>query len=102
MSEPREEPEVVDGQIVEAVRFPAAPEVEPSRALSSVSPAAVQAAAMAATGFVAGAATLAVARRARSRRTSKKVVARRPAGRGGLPVVASRSFLVDVHLLGRE
>ena len=66
--------------------------IEPARP----APLAVQAAAVAATTFVAGAATIAIARRI---------------GRGGLrrrrrkralgQVVATRSFLVDVHVLDR-
>ncbi|HVS28572.1 MAG TPA: hypothetical protein VHE14_03415 [Solirubrobacteraceae bacterium] len=56
---------------------------------------AVQAAVVVAGGFVAGAATAAVVRRARTRRAVKR-------RRRTLPdVVSSRSFLVDVHLLGR-
>ncbi|MDQ6816190.1 MAG: hypothetical protein M3018_02125 [Actinomycetota bacterium] len=76
------------------------------RALSPVPPAplpAVQAAAAAATGFVAGAATIALVRH----RSSRKLAGAR---RGGVrrsadpqPIVASRTFIVDVHLLaGRE
>jgi hypothetical protein len=53
-----------------------------------------QAAAVAATSFAAGVATVALARAHRVRR------ARRRARRTMAPVVASRSFLVDVHLLG--
>jgi len=53
-----------------------------------------QAAAVAATSFVAGIATVALARAHRVRR------ARRRARRTMAPIVASRSFLVDVHLLG--
>ena len=59
---------------------------------------AVQAAAVAATGFVAGAATLALVRR-HSARKSARVSARRNAG--GLPIVGTRSFLVDVHLIAK-
>jgi hypothetical protein len=56
---------------------------------------------VAATSFVVGVATAAVVRR----RSARKLARRR--GKGGrlidaLPVVGSRSFLVDVHLLGRE
>jgi hypothetical protein len=61
----------------------------------------VQAAAVAATGFVAGAATVAVLHRRRTRRAVRE--SRRSRARRGvelLPVVGSRSFLVDVHLLG--
>jgi hypothetical protein len=53
-----------------------------------------QAAAVAATSFAAGVATVAIARAHKVRR------ARRRAQRTIAPVVASRSFLVDVHLLG--
>jgi len=53
-----------------------------------------QAAAVAATSFVAGAGIAAVLRGRRSRRT---LFGRRR--RRDLPVVATRSFLVDVHLL---
>jgi hypothetical protein len=53
-----------------------------------------QAAAVAATSFAAGVATVALARAHKVRR------ARRRAGRTMAPIVASRSFLVDVHLLG--
>jgi len=64
----------------------------------STSPA-MQAAAVAATGLVAGAATVAAVRRVRTRgmpsgRRSRR--SRKPAA-----IVASRSFLVDVHLLDR-
>src|SRR4051794_12807719 len=53
-----------------------------------------QAAAVAATSFAAGVVTVALARAHRVRR------ARRRARRTMAPIVASRSFLVDVHLLG--
>ena len=58
----------------------------------------VQAAAVVATGFAAGAVTAAVVRGVTRRRAVKAAV-RRPA-RPSLPIVGSRSFLVDVHLLG--
>jgi hypothetical protein len=53
-----------------------------------------QAAAVAATSFAAGVVTVALARAHRIRR------ARRRSQRTMAPIVASRSFLVDVHLLG--
>jgi hypothetical protein len=62
---------------------------------------AAQAAAVAATGFVAGAATIVAIRR----RTLRKPAARRRKGRSGgdgLAILSTRSFLLDVHLLGRE
>jgi hypothetical protein len=61
----------------------------------------VQAAAVAATGFVAGATAYAVVRRARRVAPAR----RRKRGRKSVDfpeVVASRSFLVDVHLLNRD
>jgi hypothetical protein len=60
---------------------------------------AVQAAAAAATGFVAGAATIALVRRRSSRKLAR---AGRSAPRRAadvLPIVASRTFIVDVHLV---
>jgi hypothetical protein len=63
---------------------------------------AVQAAAVAATGFVAGAATVALARRRAARKANPSLRKRRRGKkRGGdlVDVVASRSFLVDIHLL---
>jgi hypothetical protein len=53
-----------------------------------------QAAAVAATSFAAGVATVAIARATKVRRARRRT--RRALG----PVVASRTFLVDVHLLG--
>jgi hypothetical protein len=58
-------------------------------------PLAMQAAAVAVTGFAAGAATVAVVRRRRARRPRRKE--RKLMG----DVRASRSFLVDIHLLDR-
>jgi hypothetical protein len=72
------------------------------RALEPAGPAilpAVQAAAAAATGFVAGAATIALVRRHSARKQSRT---RRLGVRRGaelLPIVGSRTFLVDVHLI---
>jgi|SRR5689334_17568890 hypothetical protein len=56
-----------------------------------------QAAAVAATSFAAGVATVAVVRGARAVRAR-----RRTRGRGHqiAPVLGTRSFLIDVHLLG--
>jgi hypothetical protein len=73
---------------------------------------AVQAAAVAATGFVAGAAAAGLVRRRRRRRelvraggSRRRLAARNGrAARGGVgelvQIVGSRSLLVDVHLLG--
>jgi hypothetical protein len=89
------EVEIVDG-------LPVLAEV---RTVERVVPAAlpaVQVAAVAATGFVAGAATVALVKR----RAARKMVRN---GRGGsrravdlLPIAASRSFLVDVHVIGKQ
>jgi hypothetical protein len=95
------EVEVVDGLPVLADVRP----IEPVRQAPVA--AVVQTAAVAATGFVAGAATAAVLGRHLGRRLGRS---RNPAlaapsrQRGGelLEVVATRSFLVDVHVLGRR
>ncbi|WP_445149104.1 hypothetical protein [Baekduia sp. Peel2402] len=97
--------EVVDAlPVPEAHELPPAPTpapAEPSRGgLVVAAPVAVQAAAVAVTGFAAGAATVAVVRKARAR---KQVRARRSGkdkARGDIR--ATRSFLVDIHLLGRD
>jgi hypothetical protein len=88
-----EEGEVVDGLPV----LPGdAPAPEPVR---SAGPpvAAKQAAALAATGFVAGAATVAVVSRHRTKRAAKK---RKSSPFG--EIMSSSSFLIDVHLLRRD
>jgi hypothetical protein len=84
--------EIVDGVPVAAENGralePARPPMVPAR----------QAAALAATGFVAGAATVAAVHRRRARSPL-----RRRKGRGALgEIVASNSFLVDVHLIRRD
>jgi hypothetical protein len=56
-----------------------------------------QAAAVAATSFAAGVVTVAAVRAGRAVRAKRK--ARRRAGQLA-PVLATRSFLIDVHLLG--
>ena len=88
------EVEIVDG-------LPVLAEV---RTVERVAPAAlpaVQVAAVAATGFVAGAATVVLVKR----RSARKMVR---TGRGGprrpadlLPIAATRSFLVDVHVIAK-
>jgi hypothetical protein len=89
-------PEPDDVEVVDGLPVPAAPAV-----IESVLPVPVparQAAALAATGFVAGAATVAVVSRRRAR-----VTRRRRKSKGGIgDIVASNSFLVDVHLLKRD
>jgi hypothetical protein len=83
--------EVVDGLPVVANH---------TRVLESSEPAplpARQAAALAATGFAAGAVTAAVVTRRRARRPARK----KKKGVVG-EIVSSNSFLVDVHLLRRD
>ena len=86
-----------DEEVVDGLPVPTAPAVvEP--ALPAPVPAR-QAAALAATGFLAGAATVAVVHRRRSRVPRRK---RKKAKNGLGEIVASNSFLVDVHLLRRD
>jgi hypothetical protein len=86
--------EIVDG-------YPVLAEVRAVERASPASLPAVQAAAAAATGFVAGAATVALVKR----RAARKQAARN--GRGSrrpadlLPIAATRSFLVDVHVIAK-
>jgi len=56
------------------------------------------AAAAAATGFAVGAVTAVAVREVTKRRAVKSVT--RGQAKGGLPVLGTRRFLVDVHLLG--
>jgi hypothetical protein len=95
-SEPAPEPdvEIVDGLPVLAdVRT-----VE--RAVPAPLPA-VQVAAVAATGFVAGAATMALVKRRAARKVARNSRAGSRRAADLLPIAASRSFLVDVHVLAK-
>ena len=86
-----EEGEVVDG-------LPVLPEgASVPEPLRPAQVPAVQAAALAATGFVAGAATVAVVAHRRGRVSRRR---RRKKGVVG-EIVGSNSFLVDVHLVRR-
>ena len=86
-----------EGEVVDGLPVPSAPAVvEP---LFPATVPARQAAALAATGFVAGAATVAVVSRRRARVPRRK---RRKQKNGLGEIVASNSFLVDVHLLRRD
>jgi hypothetical protein len=62
---------------------------------------AVHAAAAAATGFVAGAATVALVRRRSARKLARAQRAGPRRAADTLPVLGSRTFLVDVHLLAK-
>jgi hypothetical protein len=97
-------PEVLETVLVSTTELPGAPAERPSLP-------AVQAAAVAAGGFLAGAAMVGVlARHRRARPPAPRprrllrrrgAAARRQSSAGDLlQVVASRSLLVDVHLLG--
>jgi hypothetical protein len=85
---------VIDDEAPEVDALPVLAEartIEPQRAPA---PVAVQAAVVAATSFAAGVATIAVVRSRPLRRLGRRR-RRREVGR----VLASRTFLVDVHLL---
>ena len=88
MSSVPEEEEAVAGELVAAP----AQTLAPAKPIGQV---AVQAAAVAATTFVAGAGLAAAVRGRKSRQMARRF----GRGRKDLPIVATRSFLVDVHLL---
>jgi hypothetical protein len=99
-----------DAEVAEALDGPAAgaeptesvPVLSEVRTLAAPAPAmlpAVQAAAVAATGFVAGAATVALVRRHSARKLARARSPRRAVD--ALPIIGSRSFLVDVHLIAK-
>jgi hypothetical protein len=89
------EAEVVDGLPVVAEE-PGVVEAAPESRLPVP---AVQAAALAATGFAVGVTTAAVVSHRRARRAARR--RRKKAGAFG-EIVSSNSFLVDVHLLRRD
>ena len=93
--DPDEVQEVQDAEVVDGLPVITDSGVVEARAQVSVP--AVQVAALAATGFVAGAATVAVVSRHRTRRAAKK---RRSSPFG--EIMSSSSFLIDVHLLRRD
>jgi hypothetical protein len=114
MSRPESPPHgtapIVDADVVEDPRDPVVTEetvhgvpvladVRAVQTHSSTSLPAVQAAAVAATSFVAGAATVALVRRHTARKLARSRGPRRALD--ALPIVGSRSFLVDVHLLSK-
>jgi hypothetical protein len=86
-----DEIEVVDG-------LPVLSEVRPVVPVSPAALPAVQTAAAMATGFMAGAVTVALVHVLGGRKKAR-VTPRR--GLEGLPIVGTRSFVVDVHLIGR-
>ena len=92
--EATEDEEVVDG-------LPVLAEVRTLEPASPASLPAVQAAAAAATGFVAGAATIALVRRRSARRLARARANNRSRRPNGLTIAGTRSFLVDVHLIAK-
>lgn len=94
------EQSLIEAEVEEVDALPVVAEVRTVERFVAPMPA-VQAAAVAASGFVAGAATLALVRR-RSSRRARRASLRRPARAAALPILSTRSFLIDVHLLGRS
>ncbi|WP_028064774.1 hypothetical protein [Solirubrobacter soli] len=87
---------VQDAEVVDGLPVVTESGVIEERSIGALAPA--QVAALAATGFVAGAATVAVVSRHRTKKALKKSRRSGPIGE----IVSSRSFLVDVHLLRRD
>jgi hypothetical protein len=90
----RADEEVVDG-------LPVLAEVSTLAPASTAALPAVQAAAAAATGFVAGAATIAIFRRRSARKLARSAGSVRRGGDRTVSIVGTRSFLVDVHLIAK-
>ena len=61
-----------------------------------------QVAALAATGFVAGAATAAIVHHRRAKTLTRRLARAKPRRTAFGEVLASNSFLVDVHLIRRD
>ena len=90
-----------EGEVVDGLPVPTGAGAGPRAGAARRAPLvpAVQAAALAATGFVAGAATVAVVARRRAQPSRR----RRKKGKGAIgEIVGSNSFLVDVHLVRRD
>jgi len=87
-----------DGEVLDgvAVLGPETRMLEHPRTPGALSPAMIQTVAVVGASMVAGAATVAIVNRRRTRRLARR---RR---RSLAPVLASRSFLVDVHVLGER
>jgi hypothetical protein len=91
---PEPDVEIVDG-------FPVLAEVRTVERAAPAALPAVQVAAVAATGFVAGAATVALVKRRAARKVARNGRAAPRRAADLLPIAASRSFLVDVHVLAK-
>ncbi len=89
-----------DGELAEPTARPLPATVDKQAELSAWKGEARTAAIAAAGGIVAGAATVALARATRGG-SSKRPAKRQKAKERPLKVLASRSFLVDVHLIDR-
>lgn len=102
MDEQFDEPieEIVDGEAEEIDGLPVLAEVRPIETVAPPVLPTVQAAAVAATGFVAGAATVAFVRRRAARRAAEMLSTRM--GPGAWPVGGTRTFLVHVRVIGRS
>jgi hypothetical protein len=88
-----------DGEVLDGVAVIADAQSRPLQTVrvpGVLTPAAVQTVAVVGASMVAGAATVAIMHRRRTRRLARR---RR---RMLAPVLASRSFLVDVHVLGER
>jgi hypothetical protein len=92
-SEP--EVEIVDG-------FPVLAEVRTVERAAPAALPAVQVAAVAATGFVVGAATVSLVKRRAARKVARNSRGAPRRAADLLPIAASRSFLVDVHVIGKQ
>ncbi|MHB8657825.1 MAG: hypothetical protein ACYC91_07690 [Solirubrobacteraceae bacterium] len=103
------EPAIVDGELVEedGSLVPAVTEVRALAVSGPVFIPAVQAAAVAATGFVAGAAAFALMRRRSTRRLARMATQlagqrhRPDAPHALLPLAGSRTYLVNVRVIRR-
>ena len=98
MDEPRDQPEeIVDAETIEVL--PAVAEVRVVEPARPVSLPGIQAAAMTATGFFAGALAMAVVKRLAARKLSEATpVARLPEH---WPAGTTRTYLVNVRLISR-
>lgn len=86
--------EPVDAEIVDAIAVLDEPRAIEPRTRGPLGPMVAQTAAVAGAGMVAGATAVALARRGRTRRLERRRSKMLP------PVLASRSFLIDIHMLG--
>lgn len=94
---PSEQGPEPEGEVVDAFPVPAGAAVPPAPAAApGVAPVVRQAAAVAVTSFVAGAATMIAARVVRRGVPARR---RRRTRRDVGQVVATRTFLIDVHVL---